>query len=124
MDRVEYAYNWKFEGNILIVGRTVCSKKTFVQNLAKNDLFDELKEIFWISKISLSLERGDNSRSCFKKHVEFKYPNNIEDFNMYQDFMQRKRDTECNDNILMGEVDVFNKLIGYLLTNRTVLLTF
>ena len=82
MDRVEYAYNWKFEGNILIVGQTVCSKKTFVQNLAKNDLFDELKEIFWISKISLSLERGDNSRSCFKKHVEFKYPNNIEDFNV------------------------------------------
>ena len=46
MDRAEYAYNWKFEGNILTVGQTVCSKKTFVQNLAKNDLFDELKEIF------------------------------------------------------------------------------
>ena len=25
--------------------------------------------------------------------------------------MQRKRDTECNDNILMGEDNVFNKLI-------------
>ena len=66
-----------------------------------------LKEIFWISKISLSSQREGNIRSCFKKHVEFKYTNN----NMYLDFFQRKRDTESNDNILMGEDNVFNKLI-------------
>ena len=111
MDCVEYMCNRKFEGNIQIVGQTGCGKRTFVQNLAKDDLFGELKEIFWISKISLSSERGDNSRSCFKKHVEFKYPNNIEDFNMYLDFIQRKRDTECNDNILVGGDNAFNKLI-------------
>ena len=41
----------------------------FVQNLAKNDLFDELKDIFWISKAFVSLEREEKIRSCFKKHV-------------------------------------------------------
>ena len=57
MARVEYMYNERFEENILIVGQTGCSKTTFVQNLAKSNLFGELKEIFWILKISLSSER-------------------------------------------------------------------
>ena len=33
---MNYSYNAKFEGNILIVGRTGCGKTTFVQNLDKN----------------------------------------------------------------------------------------
>ena len=110
MARVDYMYNRRFQEIILIIGQTGFGKKTFVQNLAKNDLFGEIKEIFWISKISLSSEREDNIKACFKEHVEFKYPNNIEDFNIYLDFFQRKRDTECND-ILMGENNVLNKLI-------------
>ena len=102
MARVDYMYNRRFQEIILIIGQTGFGKKTFVQNLAKNDLFGEIKEIFWISKISPSSERKDNIKTCFKEHVELKYPNNIEDFNIYLDFSQRKRDTECND-ILMGE---------------------
>ena len=124
MARVEYMYNERFEENILIVGQTGCSKTTFVQNLAKSNLFGELKEIFWILKISLSSERERERRererereredkigACFKNPVEFKYPNNIEDFNMYLDFYQRKRDTESNDTISMREDNVFNMLI-------------
>ena len=53
MASIEYTYDGKFGGNVLIVGQTGCGKTTFAQNLAKNDLFGELKEIFWISKISL-----------------------------------------------------------------------
>ena len=30
---------------------------------------------------------------------------------MYLDFFQRKKDTECNDNTLMREDNIFNKLI-------------
>ena len=30
---------------------------------------------------------------------------------MHLDFIQRKRDTECKDNISMGEDNVFNKLV-------------
>ena len=91
MANVEYWYDGKFEGNILIVGQTGCGKTTFTQNITKSDLFTELKEIFWISKISLSTKREENIKSCFKKHVDFKYPQNLDDFNMELDFFQRKR---------------------------------
>ena len=39
MDEVNYMYNGKLEGNILIVGRGGCGKTAFVQNLGKNKLF-------------------------------------------------------------------------------------
>ena len=44
---VNYSYDGKFEGNILIVGQTGYGKTTFIHNLAKNSLFGELNEIFW-----------------------------------------------------------------------------
>lgn len=57
MDEIEYTYDQKFEGNILIVGRTACGKTTFVQSLGKNNLFGDISEVYWISKIVLSNER-------------------------------------------------------------------
>ena len=41
MATVEYTYDAKFEGNILAVGQTGCGKTTFIQKLAKNNLFGE-----------------------------------------------------------------------------------
>ena len=63
---VEYSYDGKFEENILIVGQTGCGKATSIQKIAKNNLFGELKEIFWISKIPLSAKREKNISTCFK----------------------------------------------------------
>ena len=60
MATVEYTYDEKFEGNILGVAQTGCGKTTFIQKLVKNSLFGKLKEIFWLSKISLSVEREKN----------------------------------------------------------------
>ena len=34
----KYSFDGKFEGNIIIVGRTGCGKTTFIQNLGKNDI--------------------------------------------------------------------------------------
>ena len=79
MANVEYCYDGKFEGNILVVGQTGCRKTTFIQNIAKIDLFGESKEIFWISKISFSTERED-IKSCFKKYLDFKYSQNLHNF--------------------------------------------
>ena len=62
---INYIYNGEFEGNILVVGRTGCGKTTFVQNLAKNKMFGNLKEVIWDSKILLSKEREDQIKECF-----------------------------------------------------------
>ena len=89
------------------------AKQHLCKTWQQNDLLGEFKDSFWILKISLSSEkkRKDNIEVCFKKPVEFKYPNNIEDFNMYLDLYQRKRDTKSNDTISMRDDNVFNKLI-------------
>ena len=82
MDEVNYICNGRFEGNILVVGRTNSGKTTFVQNLGKNKLFGDIKEVYWISKIELSSDREDSIRDCFKDQiVDSEYPNNVEDFN-------------------------------------------
>ena len=39
---VEYSDDGKFEVNILIVGQIGCGKTTFIQNIAKDNLFGEL----------------------------------------------------------------------------------
>ena len=81
MDGINYTYDGNFEENILIVGRTSCGKTTFVQNLRKNELFGDVKEVYWISKIELSKDRQDNIRDCFTDQiVKFDYPNNVEEF--------------------------------------------
>ena len=51
---IGYFCDGKFEGNILIAGQTGCGKTTFVQNLAKNKIFGSIKDVYWLSKMSLS----------------------------------------------------------------------
>ena len=81
MNEIKYSYDRTFSGNILIVGRTGCGKTTFVQNLAKNQLFGDIKEVFWISKLELPTGRENNITDCFENQdVQFNYPNNVEDF--------------------------------------------
>ena len=62
---MNYNYDAKFEGIILVVGRTGCRKTTFVQSLGKSKMFGSLKEVIWASKILLSKEREEQIRNCF-----------------------------------------------------------
>ena len=50
MDCVEYTYNRKFEGKVLIVSQTGCGKTTFVQNLEKTIFLVNLKTFFGYRK--------------------------------------------------------------------------
>ena len=56
-NEMNYSFDAKFEGNILVVGRTRCGKTTFVKILGKNKMFGEIKEVTWLLKIPLSRER-------------------------------------------------------------------
>ena len=66
-NRTEYTYDEKFQGNILVVGRTGCGKTTFIQKLGKNKLFgDKITDVFWVSKIVLTTERENFIRDSFE----------------------------------------------------------
>ena len=107
---MNYRYDVKFEGNILVVGRTGCGKTTFVQNLGKNKMFREIKDVTWLSKIPLSTESEDNFRSSFfDEQVDFKYPNTIEDFEELLEFFQRKEAPNNVNNL--GEKIKLDRLI-------------
>ena len=109
-NEMNYSFDAKFEGNILVVGRTGCGKTTFVQNLGKNKMFGEIKEVTWLSKIPLSRERENNISSCFvDEQIDFKHPNTVEDFEDLLEFFQKKK-APCNENDL-GENIKLDKLI-------------
>ena len=110
MDEIKYNYDGKFEGNIVMVGRTGCGKTTFVQNLGENNLFGEISEVYWVLKITLSGEREDEIRGSFSNQkVHFSYPQNVEDFNyLIESFMQTKSEYV---NSKMGEKMAIDRLI-------------
>ena len=62
----EYTYDEKFEDNIPIIGQTACRKTTFIQKLAKNKMFGNLKETYWITKVPLSDQREKKLLLVFK----------------------------------------------------------
>ena len=110
MEEVKYSYNGRFDGNILVVGRTGCGKTTFVRNLPKKKLFGDIKEVFLTSKIVLSAEREDSIRDCFKdQNFNLNYPDNVEDFDYLLETCKRdKADYIEND---LGEKMVLDKPI-------------
>ena len=54
-------------------------------------MFGDIKEMLWISKISLSTKRENNIRDCFvNQHVDFQHPNDIDKFEDLLDICERK----------------------------------
>ena len=106
-----YTYNGKFEGNILVVGRTGCDKITFIQGLGKNKLFgSETTDVFWVSKIVLSKEREDFIRESFEEQeVHFSYRHGLDDFNYLVENLSQDKSEYIE--IEMGEELTVNRLI-------------
>lgn len=69
--------NGRLEENILVVGQRECWKTTFIQKLAINNLFGNLKSVERISQIKLSKAREAEIESCFKvkSHYTIKLAN-------------------------------------------------
>ena len=111
----EYTYDGKFEGNILVVGRTGCSKTTFIQKLGKNKLFGS--EVTDVSKIVLSTEREDFIRESFvEQEVHFSYPHDLGNFNyLVENFTQDKSeyvDNELGENLLVNKLIIMDDVSG------------
>ena len=108
----QYTYDGKFEGNVLIVGKTGCGKTTFIQKLAQNKMLgNDIINVFWVSKIYLEPDREEAIRNCFvDQNVQFAYPNNIDDFNNLIDSFMSEKSPSVSENDL-GELPLINKLI-------------
>ena len=117
----KYVYDGKFSGNILVVGRTECGKTTFVQKLALNNFFGDLKKVNWISGIGLSKRREAEIKSNFSCEVRFFDPidqdgftDKLEEFKLESD-REKKYNNEDNNNIknvnIFGEKSTRDKLV-------------
>ena len=108
----QYTYDGKFEGNVLIVGRTGCGKTTFIQKLVQNKMFgNDIVNVFWVSKIFLDPDREEAIRNCFvDQNAQLAYPNNIDDFNYLIDSFMSQKSPSVSENDL-GELPQISKLI-------------
>ena len=103
-------YNWKFVGNILIVGRVACGKTFFTQKLAVSNLFGKLKKTQWVSFIKLTKERETEIESFFACPVEFHYPQNQSDLkDLLDDLLTGSKN---NVNNIFGEKTTRDRLIS------------
>ena len=114
---MDYTYDGKFEGNILAVGRTGCRKTTFVQNLGKNRMFGNVKEVIWGSKIILSKEGEEQITSCFAdQKIYFSYVKNIDEFDdllesIHEETPYWDKD-KLGENIELDRLIVFDDVSG------------
>ena len=95
-----YTYDTKFEGNILVLGQTACVKITFIQKLGKKKLFDNIKDVIWLTKIVLSKQKEGNIKSTFDVSVNFCYPQNVSEFDDLIENVPRKNYNVEDDNII------------------------
>ena len=72
-------------------------------------MFGNIKEVYWLSKISLSKDRENNISDCFDVE-NFKCPKTLEEFDELLDFFQKQKEENCNDN-LMGENTLLDRLV-------------
>ena len=115
-----YVYDGKFSGNILIVGRTECGKTTFVQKLALNNFFGDLKKVKWVSGIRLSKRREAEIESNFSCEVKFSYPidevelgDKLEEFKLESESENNNNNNNNNNVNVFGEKSIRDRLIVF-----------
>ena len=106
-------YNGKFNGNILLVGRTGCGKTTFLEKLAINKFFGEIVKTEWISGIEIDSSREAQIQSCFSNETEVYVATEKDELDLLiEKFKQVKQD---NDNVNIsnsfGELKKMDRLI-------------
>ena len=103
-------YDGKFVGNILILGRTECGKTTFVQNLAVNNFFGEIKSVKWLSGIKLSEKREAEIESNFSCDVKFDYPNDKDELNdRLEEYKLESENDKDNIKSIDENVNIFGE---------------
>ena len=75
-------------------------------------MFAEIKELVSVSKIPLSKDRRNNIREYFvDEEMDFKYPNNIDEFGDLLEYFQRQK-APCNENFLGENIKLDRGLLS------------
>ena len=101
-------------GNILVVGRTNCSKTTFIEKLGLNNFFGNIVKTEWVSGIVIDKKREAEIQSYFKNETEVHIAQDQDKLNSLTDtFKQRSHENYDNSHVnsYFGENRKMDRLI-------------
>ena len=105
-------YNGQFSGNILVVGRTNCSKTTFIEKLGLNNFFGDIVKTEWISGIGIDKKREAEIQSYFKNETKVHIAKDQDELNSLIDtFKQRSEESydKEDDNSNLNVNNIFGE---------------
>ena len=98
-------YNGQFSGNILVVGKTVCGKTTFLEKWGINIFFGNLVKTECISEIDTDEKREAKIQSCFSNETEIHIAKEPDELIIWLTLKLRTRD-------IVDDNDEVNSLLG------------
>ena len=96
-------YNGRFNGNILVVGRTGCGKTTFLENLAINKFFSKIIKTEWISGIEIDSIREAEIQSCFDNETEVYIATETDELDSLIDTFRLRAHDDKSNNVIVGD---------------------
>ena len=97
--KMNYDYDENFECNILVVCRTGCGKSICTE-FRKKQMFGNIKEMTWASKILLPKEREDQIRTCFvDEKIDFKHVESTNEVDYFLEYIQRTKPLGNKNNL-------------------------
>ena len=95
-----FIYNGQFLGNILVVGRTNCSKATFIEKLGLNNFFGNIVKTEWVGGIAIDKKREAKIQSYFKNETEVHIAQDQDKLDSLIDtFKQRSQENDNSNNV-------------------------
>ena len=91
-------YNGQFNGIILVAGRTVCGKTTFLEKLGLNNFLDNIIKTKWTSGIDIDKRREAEIQSYFSNETEVHVAKEQDELDSLTETVKLRSREESNDN--------------------------
>ena len=91
-------YNGQFNGIILVAGRTVCGKTTFLEKLGLNNFLDNIIKTKWTSGIDIDKRREAEIQSYFSNETEVHVAKGQDELDSLIETFKLRSRKESNDN--------------------------
>ena len=102
-------YNGQCSGNILLVGKTGCGKKTFLEKLGLNKFLRELVKTEWISGIDVNKKREAEIESSFSNEAEVHIAKEPEELDSLTETFKLRSEAEDNKKYIKNVKNLFGE---------------